>query len=51
MVASKYLYDNGGDDEVFNDEWANSAAMLLSDLNKAELDFLIAIVSQEIFLL
>ena len=45
MVASKYLYDDGEDDEVFNDEWAKSAALLLSDLNQAEVDFLFAIVS------
>ena len=24
MVASKYLYDDGEEDEVFNDEWATS---------------------------
>lgn len=45
MVASKFLYDDGEVDEVFNDEWATSAAMLLSDLNKAEKQFLSAIVS------
>ena len=27
MVASKYLYDEGEDEEVFNDEWAKSGNM------------------------
>ncbi|KAK3884396.1 hypothetical protein Pcinc_011333 [Petrolisthes cinctipes] len=43
MVASKYLYDDGEEDEVFNDEWATSAAITLQDLNQAELEFLSAI--------
>ncbi|XP_076055778.1 uncharacterized protein LOC143033954 isoform X2 [Oratosquilla oratoria] len=43
LVASKYLYDDGGEDEVFNDEWAASAALPLTQLNRAERDFLIAI--------
>uniref|UniRef100_A0A0P4WAC8 Protein CNPPD1 n=1 Tax=Scylla olivacea TaxID=85551 RepID=A0A0P4WAC8_SCYOL len=43
MVASKYLYDDGEEDEVFNDEWATSAALSLADLNQAEREFLIAI--------
>ncbi|XP_045606149.1 protein CNPPD1 [Procambarus clarkii] len=43
MVASKYLYDDGEDDEVFNDEWAMSAAVSLGDLNQAEKEFLGAI--------
>lgn len=45
MVASKYLYDDGEEDEVFNDEWATSAALSLADLNQAEREFLTAIVS------
>ncbi|XP_071531199.1 uncharacterized protein [Panulirus ornatus] len=45
MVASKYLYDDGEEDEVFNDEWATSAAVSLTDLNQAEREFLVAIVS------
>lgn len=49
MVASKYLYDDGEEDEVFNDEWATSSAMLLSDLNEAEKIFLSAIVSLPTF--
>lgn len=47
MVASKYLYDDGEEDEVFNDEWATSAALSLADLNQAEREFLIAIVSSK----
>ncbi|KAG7154029.1 CNPPD1-like, partial [Homarus americanus] len=43
VVASKYLYDDGEEDEVFNDEWATSAAISLSDLNQAEKEFLVAI--------
>ena len=45
MVASKYLYDEGVDEEVFNDEWAKSAGLELKDLNELERDFLSAIVS------
>ena len=46
MVASKYLYDEGVDEEVFNDEWAKSANLDLKDLNELERDFLNAIVSK-----
>lgn len=28
MVASKYLYDEGEDEEVFNDEWAKAGKEL-----------------------
>ena len=45
MVASKYLYDEGIDEEVFNDEWAESAKMEVEDLNELERHFLQAIVS------
>lgn len=43
MVASKFLYDNGEEGEVFNDEWASSANMELKDLNTLEKEFLTAI--------
>jgi len=43
MVASKYLYDDGEEDEVFNDEWANSGNMEKKELNRLELEFLSAI--------
>ncbi len=45
MMASKYLYDEGVDEEVFNDEWAESANMDLQQLNELERNFLSAIVS------
>ncbi len=44
-MASKYLYDEGVDEEVFNDEWAESANMDLQQLNELERNFLSAIVS------
>uniref|UniRef100_A0A2R5LK23 Protein CNPPD1 n=2 Tax=Ornithodoros turicata TaxID=34597 RepID=A0A2R5LK23_9ACAR len=43
MVASKFLYDDGEEDEVFNDEWAASANMELKDLNQLEREFLAAL--------
>lgn len=43
MVASKFLYDDGEEDEVFNNEWASSANMELKDLNVLEREFLDAL--------
>jgi len=43
MVASKYLYDEGIDEEVFNDEWAQSGNLEIDDLNELERNFLGAI--------
>jgi hypothetical protein len=43
MVSSKFLHDDGEEDEVFNDEWANSGGMEKKELNKLELKFLTAI--------
>eukprot|EP00088_Acartia_fossae_P050477 TRINITY_DN5656_c1_g1_i10.p1 TRINITY_DN5656_c1_g1~~TRINITY_DN5656_c1_g1_i10.p1 ORF type:complete len:659 (+),score=175.61 TRINITY_DN5656_c1_g1_i10:26-2002(+) len=43
MVASKFLYDDGEEDEVFNDEWAKSGQMDVKDFNRLEVDFLAAI--------
>lgn len=43
MVASKFLHDDGEEDEVFNDEWASSVSMEIKDLNNLEIDFLVAI--------
>jgi len=40
LVASKLLHDDGEEDEVFNEEWANSAGMEKKDLNRLEMDFL-----------
>ena len=51
MVASKFLNDEGQDDEVINSEFASSAKMDLKDLNKLERDFLLAIVKQNILIL
>ena len=47
MVASKYLYDEGIDEEVFNDEWSESAKMDMDELNALERDFLCAMVSTQ----
>lgn len=44
MVASKFLNDEGEDDEVFNPDWANSANIELNELNQLERDFLQAMV-------
>jgi len=43
MVASKFLNDDGEEDEVFNDEWAISGGLEKKELNRMELDFLSAI--------
>nr|CAG4642511.1 EOG090X069C [Evadne anonyx] len=43
MVASKFLNDEGEEDEVFNTDWANSAKMDIKELNKLEREFLLAI--------
>lgn len=43
MVASKFLYDDGEEDEVFNSEWAASAGIDVKEINKYEKDFLKAI--------
>lgn len=51
MVASKFLNDEGQEDEVINSEFASSAKMDLKDLNKLERDFLLAIVKQNILIL
>ena len=43
MVASKYLYDDGEDEEVFTDDWATAGNMTKRDLNDLEIKFLCAI--------
>lgn len=45
MLASKFLNDEGEEDEVINSDWANSAKMNLTELNDLEKQFLQAIVS------
>ncbi|KAJ0062566.1 hypothetical protein NL108_017107 [Boleophthalmus pectinirostris] len=43
MVASKYLYDEGEEEEVFNDEWGTAGKMDVQTINSLELGFLSAI--------
>lgn len=45
MVSSKFLYDDGEDDEVFMDEWAASGGLSIKELVELEKNFLNAIVS------
>ncbi|KAK2817780.1 hypothetical protein Q7C36_021713 [Tachysurus vachellii] len=43
MVASKYLYDEGEEEEVFNDEWGAAGKLDVQTVNVLELNFLSAI--------
>ncbi|XP_061152859.1 protein CNPPD1 [Syngnathus typhle] len=43
MVASKYLYDEGEEEEVFNDEWGAAGKLAVETVNKLEMNFLKAI--------
>nr|KAG5702405.1 hypothetical protein BaRGS_027492 [Batillaria attramentaria] len=43
MMASKYLYDEGVEEEVFNDEWAENADVEKEEMNRMERDFLDAL--------
>jgi len=43
MVASKFLFDDGTEDECYNDDWACGVGMKLDKLNKLEIDFLNAL--------
>lgn len=45
MVASKYLYDEGEEEEVFNDEWGAAGKLDVKTVNNLEINFLNAIVS------
>lgn len=45
MVASKYLYDEGEEEEVFNDEWGAAGKLDVQTINNLEMNFLNAIVS------
>lgn len=45
MVASKYLYDEGEEEEVFNDEWGAAGKLDVKTVNILEMNFLNAIVS------
>ncbi|KAF7654864.1 hypothetical protein LDENG_00063580 [Lucifuga dentata] len=43
MVASKYLYDEGEEEEVFNDEWGAAGKLDIETINNLEMSFLNAI--------
>ncbi|XP_075465739.1 protein CNPPD1 [Ascaphus truei] len=43
MVASKYLYDEGEEEEVFNDEWGAAGKLDVQTVNALEMNFLRAI--------
>ncbi|XP_054629311.1 protein CNPPD1 [Dunckerocampus dactyliophorus] len=43
MVASKYLYDEGEEEEVFNDEWGTAGKLDVETVNNLEMNFLNAI--------
>lgn len=43
MVASKYLYDEGEEEEVFNDEWGAAGKLDVKTVNNLEMNFLKAI--------
>ncbi|XP_007909549.2 protein CNPPD1 [Callorhinchus milii] len=43
MVASKYLYDEGEEEEVFNDEWGAAGKLDVHSVNTLEMNFLRAI--------
>ena len=43
MVASKYLYDDGEVDEVFNDDWAEAGRVEVTEMNRLEIEFLCAV--------
>ncbi|KAF5278451.1 hypothetical protein FQA39_LY05940 [Lamprigera yunnana] len=43
MVASKFLHDDGEEDEVFIDEWASSGGLTAKELSQLEKEFLAAI--------
>ncbi|XP_061571883.1 protein CNPPD1 [Cololabis saira] len=43
MVASKYLYDEGEEEEVFNDEWGAAGKLNVQTVNNLEMNFLNAI--------
>lgn len=43
MVASKYLYDEGEDEEVFNEEWGAAGKLDVQTVNALEIRFLNAI--------
>lgn len=49
MVASKYLYDEGEDEEVFNDDWAKAGKKMI--IGKAMYNVYQRISSVNVFVL
>lgn len=43
LISSKYLFDDGSEDDMLNEEWAELASVSLQSLNKLEIDFLMAL--------
>lgn len=43
LVSSKFLTDEGEDEELFNDEWAEAAGLAVTTMNRLEREFLDAI--------
>lgn len=43
LVSSKYLFDDGSEDQMLNEEWAELGSIDLQILNKLEIEFLMAI--------
>jgi len=40
VISSKFLNDEGEDDEIFNDEWAEAGGLAVSTVNRLEREFL-----------
>lgn len=49
MVGSKFLHEDGEDDQVVIAEWAISGRLTVSELVQLEMDFLKAIVSNILY--
>lgn len=45
LVGSKFLQDDGEEGELNNTDWAEITGLSVQEINKAEKDFLDAIVS------
>eukprot|EP00111_Clytia_hemisphaerica_P000975 TCONS_00002823-protein len=43
LVATKFLHDEGEQEEIYNDEWAEAAGLAVSTVNRLEREFLDAI--------
>lgn len=40
LVATKFLHDEGEQEEIYNDEWAEAAGLAISTINRLEREFL-----------